>query len=87
MPTDPNSGPTSDLPRITRLDELADLIETTDGLYLRWSRGPKAEPLVRCHEAIAWVDQRAVEEATRLIDEQQGDWGPLDRARVRAQNA
>ena len=148
----------ADLPRITRLDELADLIAANDCLYLRWSRGPEAdaervskdeltgvelpglsasplavepwwgdrglrlwaarrlydyqhlrerrhcaepwvlrgeevgrgpdnEPLVTCREAIAWVDQQAVDEANRLIDAQQGEWGPLDRGRENAQNA
>lgn len=43
-------------------------------------RGPDNEPLVRCREALAWIDQRVVEEANRLIDEQQAEWGPLDRS-------
>jgi hypothetical protein len=43
-------------------------------------RGPDNEPLVRCHEALAWIEHSVVEEANRLIDEQQAEWGPLDRS-------
>jgi hypothetical protein len=42
-------------------------------------RGPDNEPLVRCLEAVAWVDQAVVDQATRLVDAQRGEWGPLDR--------
>jgi hypothetical protein len=42
-------------------------------------RGPDNEPLVECKRPIAWIAPEAVEEAARLIDEQEGDWGPLDR--------
>ena len=43
-------------------------------------RGPDNEPLVKCKRPVAWISPAAVEEAARLIDEQRGDWGPLDRA-------
>lgn len=43
-------------------------------------RGPDNEPLVDCLEPVAWVSDGAVDEATRLIDDQQGPWGPLDRS-------
>ena len=42
-------------------------------------RGPDNEPLVDCRRPVAWIAPEAVEEAARLIDEQRGDWGPLDR--------
>ena len=42
-------------------------------------RGPDNEPLVECRRPVAWIAPEAVDEATRLIDQQKGDWGPLDR--------
>jgi hypothetical protein len=42
-------------------------------------RGPDNEPLVRCDRPLAWIDERLVKDATRLVDQQQGNWGPLDR--------
>lgn len=42
-------------------------------------RGPDNEPLVRCEQPLAWVDEKVVTEATRLVDDQQGEWGPMDR--------
>lgn len=43
-------------------------------------RGPDNEPLVRCHEPIAWITEDALAEAEALIDAQQSpEWGPLDR--------
>jgi hypothetical protein len=42
-------------------------------------RGPDNEPLVDCRRPVAWIAPGVVEEAARLIDEQRGDWGPLDR--------
>lgn len=43
-------------------------------------RGPDNEPLVRCHEPIAWIAEDALAEAEALIDAQQSpEWGPLDR--------
>ncbi|HET6915977.1 MAG TPA: DUF6098 family protein [Acidimicrobiales bacterium] len=42
-------------------------------------RGPDNEPLVDCRRPVAWIAPEAVDEAARLIDEQRGDWGPLDR--------
>jgi hypothetical protein len=43
------------------------------------ARGPDNEPLVRCHEAVAWLDEEVVREAIRLVDEQPQEWGPLRR--------
>ena len=42
-------------------------------------RGPDNEPLVECRRPVAWVSPEALSEATRLIGDQQGTWGPLDR--------
>lgn len=42
-------------------------------------RGPDNEPLVVCHRPIAWLNAGVVAEATRLVDEQSGPWGPLRR--------
>lgn len=42
-------------------------------------RGPDNEPLVVCHRPLAWLDLDVVAEATRLVDEQAGAWGPLRR--------
>lgn len=43
------------------------------------ARGPDNEPLVACEQPLAWLDQQLVDEATRLVDEQTGEWGPLRR--------
>jgi hypothetical protein len=45
------------------------------------ARGPDNEPLVVCEEALAWLALDVVEEATRLVDEQEGSWGSLNRQR------
>ncbi|MEV0842460.1 DUF6098 family protein [Actinocatenispora sera] len=42
-------------------------------------RGPDNEPLVRCREAVAWVDRAVIRQAGAEIDRQQGRWGPLRR--------
>ena len=42
-------------------------------------RGPDNEPLVECKRPVAWIAAEVVDEAACLIDEQGGDWGPLDR--------
>ena len=43
-------------------------------------RGPDNEPLVECHEPVAWIGRRAIDEAERLINgAQSAEWGPLDR--------
>lgn len=42
-------------------------------------RGPDNEPLVDYERPVAWIAPQVVDEAARLIDEQRGDWGPLDR--------
>ena len=44
------------------------------------SRGPDNEPLVQDVEPVAWVDDAALEECERLVQEQHSpEWGPLDR--------
>ena len=44
------------------------------------SRGPDNEPLVRDVVPVAWVDDTALEECVRLVEEQRSpEWGPLDR--------
>lgn len=43
------------------------------------ARGPDNEPLVACEQPLAWLDPQLVDEATRLVDEQTGEWGPLRR--------
>lgn len=143
--------PERSLPLVTTLDELADLAEQRDGLYIRWSRGPDAdeggtsrdeltgvelpglcasplaveewwedrpmrtwvarrlydyrhlkerrgegvrpwvlageelgrgpdnEPIVKCAEAVALIDDAVVQEAEEEILAKKEDWGPLDR--------
>jgi hypothetical protein len=44
------------------------------------SRGPDNEPLVQDIEPVAWVDDAALEECERLVEDQRSpEWGPLDR--------
>jgi len=43
------------------------------------ARGPDNEPLVACQQPVAWLDEDVVVEATRLVDEQAHEWGPLRR--------
>ncbi|RKR91846.1 hypothetical protein BDK92_6270 [Micromonospora pisi] len=44
-------------------------------------RGPDNEPLVICHQPIAWVSEKALQEADVAIREQHSDeWGPLHRS-------
>ena len=44
-------------------------------------RGPDNEPLVICHQPIAWVSEGALRECEEAIDDQHSDeWGPLNRA-------
>jgi hypothetical protein len=43
-------------------------------------RGPDNEPLVRCHEIVACLDEPVTAAATKLIDDQPHDWGSLDRS-------
>jgi Family of unknown function (DUF6098) len=143
--------PERSLPLITTLEELADLADRRDGLYVRWSRGPEAddgatsrdeltgvdlpglcanplaveewwgdrplrtwvarrlydyrhlrekrgegvrpwvlageelgrgpdnEPIVRCAEAVALIDDAVVRQAEEEILATKEDWGPLDR--------
>jgi hypothetical protein len=42
-------------------------------------RGPDNEPLVRCHEAVAWLADSVTNSANDLIEAQPRDWGTLDR--------
>lgn len=42
-------------------------------------RGPDNEPLVRCREIVACLDDAVTRTATELIDAQPSDWGSLDR--------
>jgi hypothetical protein len=42
-------------------------------------RGPDNEPLVALLRPVAWVGGEVVNEAARLVEHQQGDWGPLER--------
>jgi hypothetical protein len=42
-------------------------------------RGPDNEPLVRCERPLAWISEGVVASSERLIDEQAGEWGTLDR--------
>jgi hypothetical protein len=44
------------------------------------SRGPDNEPLVRDVAPVAYVDDSALRECVRLVEDQQSpEWGPLDR--------
>ena len=44
------------------------------------SRGPDNEPLVQDVRPVAWVDDAALEECERLVQDQHSpEWGPLDR--------
>ena len=44
------------------------------------SRGPDNEPLVQDITPVAWVDDAALEECERLVENQRSpEWGPLDR--------
>lgn len=42
-------------------------------------RGPDNEPLVTHVEPLAWVDDAVIDEATGVIEEQPGPWGPVER--------
>lgn len=43
-------------------------------------RGPDNEPLVRCLRPVAWISDKVLEEAQRIVEAQNSDeWGPLDR--------
>lgn len=42
-------------------------------------RGPDNEPLVRCEQPLGWVSEGVIVSSERLIDEQAGPWGTLDR--------
>lgn len=40
-------------------------------------RGPDNEPLIVCDRPIAWLDAQVIDEAARVVDEQNDQWGPL----------
>ncbi|MFJ9041760.1 DUF6098 family protein [Streptomyces sp. NPDC102406] len=42
-------------------------------------RGPDNEPLVREVKPLAWIAPAAIDEAMRVIEEQPGPWGPVER--------
>jgi hypothetical protein len=42
-------------------------------------RGPDNEPLVRCRDIVACIDEAVTSAATKLIDDLPQDWGSLDR--------
>ncbi len=44
-------------------------------------RGPDNEPLVRCHEPVAWVADSVLTACEALVAAQRSpEWGPLDRS-------
>lgn len=43
-------------------------------------RGPDNEPLVTNVEPLGWIADQVIAEARRIITEQPGRWGPLDRS-------
>ncbi|MFF8950703.1 DUF6098 family protein [Streptomyces sp. NPDC014940] len=43
------------------------------------ARGPDNEPLVTDVEPLGWIAEQTLEEAFRVIAEQPGRWGPIDR--------
>jgi hypothetical protein len=44
------------------------------------ARGPDNEPLVTDVQPLGWIAEQVITEATRVITEQPGPWGPLDRS-------
>jgi hypothetical protein len=42
-------------------------------------RGPDNEPLVGCDCPVAWIGDRVIDEAVRVVGEQNTQWGPLRR--------
>ncbi|MBW4717199.1 DUF6098 family protein [Saccharothrix obliqua] len=42
-------------------------------------RGPDNEPLVVCHEPVAWIADSVLDQARDLIASRPANWGPLDR--------
>ncbi len=43
------------------------------------ARGPDNEPLVRDVEPLGWIADCVITRAGRIVNEQPGDWGTLDR--------
>jgi hypothetical protein len=46
------------------------------------ARGPDNEPLIRDCHAVAEIGEQVIAEASALVAEQPGDWGPLNRAQT-----
>jgi hypothetical protein len=46
-------------------------------------RGPDNEPLVALDRPVAWIGERVISEAVRIVDEQNAQWGPLRRPAAR----
>ncbi|ANB04047.1 hypothetical protein SAM40697_6841 [Streptomyces ambofaciens] len=46
------------------------------------ARGPDNEPLVTNVEPLGWIAGEVITKARRIITEQPGTWGPLDRSRA-----
>jgi hypothetical protein len=46
------------------------------------ARGPDNEPLVECLRPVAWIADAVIDEAEKLVEDQDnaGTWGPLDRS-------
>ncbi|MFJ8085780.1 DUF6098 family protein [Streptomyces sp. NPDC096205] len=70
-----------------RLYDYCHLPRVKDGPTRPWilhgaesSRGPDNEPLVTDVEPLGWIADQVISEATRVITEQPGSWGPLDRS-------
>lgn len=43
------------------------------------ARGPDNEPLIGCDRPVAWIADRVISEAVRVVDAQNNRWGPLRR--------
>ncbi len=43
-------------------------------------RGPDNEPLVGCDDPVAWISDEALDQARRMVEEANDDWGPLHRS-------
>jgi hypothetical protein len=76
------------MPTIKSLDELVTLMRRSRGPGVQaWvlagqcvGRSPDNEPLVRCRQAVAWIDDSAISEAEQLVRAlAPGEWVPLDR--------
>jgi hypothetical protein len=45
------------------------------------ARGPDNEPLVICEQPVGWLEESVISAATKLIDAEGAQWGPLQRER------